>query len=60
MMRIVRMKVDLVIAAEMVTPEAVNFMATYARGLLCRAMTGERNYLEEDAMHVNSPPGDRI
>jgi 3,4-dihydroxy 2-butanone 4-phosphate synthase/GTP cyclohydrolase II len=38
------MKVDLVFAAEMVTPEAVNFMATYARGLLCLAMTGERNY----------------
>src|SRR5882672_3732774 len=33
---------DLVIAAEMVTPEAVNFMATYARGLICLAMTGER------------------
>jgi 3,4-dihydroxy 2-butanone 4-phosphate synthase/GTP cyclohydrolase II len=33
---------DLVIAAEMVTPEVVNFMATYARGLICLAMTGER------------------
>src|SRR6202051_2908715 len=33
---------DLVIAAEMVTPEAINFMATYARGLICLAMTGER------------------
>ena len=29
-------------AAEMVTPEAINFMATYARGLICLAMTGER------------------
>jgi 3,4-dihydroxy 2-butanone 4-phosphate synthase / GTP cyclohydrolase II len=33
---------DLMIAAEMVTPEVVNFMATYARGLICLAMTGER------------------
>src|ERR1700686_477545 len=35
---------DLVIAAEMVTPEVINFMATYARGLICLAMTGERLY----------------
>jgi len=33
---------DLVIAAEMVTPEVINFMATHARGLICLAMTGER------------------
>jgi 3,4-dihydroxy 2-butanone 4-phosphate synthase / GTP cyclohydrolase II len=33
---------DLVIAAEMVTPEVINFMATYARGLICLAMTGDR------------------
>jgi 3,4-dihydroxy 2-butanone 4-phosphate synthase/GTP cyclohydrolase II len=33
---------DLVVAAEMVTPEVINFMATYARGLICLAMTGER------------------
>jgi 3,4-dihydroxy 2-butanone 4-phosphate synthase / GTP cyclohydrolase II len=33
---------DLVMAAEMVTPEVINFMATYARGLICLAMTGER------------------
>jgi 3,4-dihydroxy-2-butanone 4-phosphate synthase/GTP cyclohydrolase II len=33
---------DLMIAAEMVTPEAINFMATHARGLICVAMTGER------------------
>src|ERR1700746_964947 len=33
---------DLVLAAEMVTPEVINFMATYARGLICVAMTGER------------------
>lgn len=33
---------DLVMAAEMITPEAVNFMATYGRGLICMAMTGNR------------------
>src|SRR6201998_2619888 len=33
---------DLVIAAEMVTPDVINFMATYARGLICLAMSGER------------------
>jgi 3,4-dihydroxy 2-butanone 4-phosphate synthase / GTP cyclohydrolase II len=33
---------DLVIAAEYVTPEAINFMATHGRGLICVAMTGER------------------
>lgn len=33
---------DLMIAAEMVTPEVINFMATYARGLICLALTGER------------------
>lgn len=33
---------DLVIAAEKVTPEAINFMAKHARGLICIAMTGDR------------------
>ncbi|MCH8284603.1 MAG: 3,4-dihydroxy-2-butanone-4-phosphate synthase, partial [Chloroflexi bacterium] len=33
---------DLIIAAEKVTPEAINFMATYGRGLICMPMTGER------------------
>lgn len=33
---------DLMIAAEKVTPEAVNFMATHARGLICLALTAER------------------
>jgi 3,4-dihydroxy 2-butanone 4-phosphate synthase/GTP cyclohydrolase II len=33
---------DLMIAAELVTPEAINFTATYARGLICLAMTGEQ------------------
>ena len=33
---------DLTMAAEMVTPEAINFMARHGRGLICLAMTGER------------------
>ena len=33
---------DLVMPAEMVTPEAVNFITTYARGLVCMPMLGER------------------
>ena len=33
---------DLMIAAEKVTPEAINFMAKYGRGLICMPMTAER------------------
>ena len=33
---------DLVIAAEKVTAESINFMATYGRGLICMPVTGER------------------
>ena len=33
---------DLTMAAEMVTPEAVNFMAKYGRGLICLSLTDER------------------
>ncbi len=33
---------DLTIAAERVTPEAINFMAKYGRGLICMPMTEER------------------
>lgn len=33
---------DLVIPAQMCTPEAVNFMATHGRGLICLSLTGER------------------
>jgi 3,4-dihydroxy-2-butanone 4-phosphate synthase/GTP cyclohydrolase II len=33
---------DLTMAAEMVTPEAINFMATHGRGLICLAMSGDR------------------
>jgi 3,4-dihydroxy 2-butanone 4-phosphate synthase/GTP cyclohydrolase II len=33
---------DLTAAAEKATPEMINFMAKYGRGLICLAMTGER------------------
>lgn len=33
---------DLVIPAQMATPEAINFMATHGRGLICLSLTGER------------------
>lgn len=39
---------DLAIAAEMVTPEAINFMLKHGRGLVCLAMTEER----ADALHL--------
>jgi len=33
---------DLVLAADFVTPEAINFMAKYGRGLICLTLTAER------------------
>ncbi|MBZ0324695.1 MAG: 3,4-dihydroxy-2-butanone-4-phosphate synthase, partial [Alphaproteobacteria bacterium] len=33
---------DLVIPAQMATPEAINFMAKFGRGLICLAMTQSR------------------
>jgi 3,4-dihydroxy 2-butanone 4-phosphate synthase / GTP cyclohydrolase II len=33
---------DLVCAAELVTPETINFMTKHGRGLICLALTGER------------------
>src|SRR5207245_8971800 len=44
---------DLRMAAEMSTPEAVNFMAMHGRGLICLAMTGER--LDELELAPMSP-----
>jgi 3,4-dihydroxy 2-butanone 4-phosphate synthase/GTP cyclohydrolase II len=41
---------DLIIAAEKVTPETINFMATHGRGLICLAMTGAR------IAHLHIPP----
>ena len=33
---------DLTMAAELITPEAINFMAKYGRGLICLSMKGEK------------------
>ena len=42
---------DFIIAAELITPEIVNFMATHGRGLICVALTEERcDYLELELM----------
>ena len=39
---------DLCLAADKVTPEAINFMARYGRGLICLALTEERTYCVPD------------
>ncbi len=42
---------DFIVAAEFVTPEVINFMATHARGLICAPLTEERcDELELDMM----------
>jgi 3,4-dihydroxy 2-butanone 4-phosphate synthase / GTP cyclohydrolase II len=41
---------DLLMAAEKATPQAINFMAKYGRGLICAPMTGERL----DVLHLGS------
>ena len=46
---------DLTIAAEMITPEAINFMARHGRGLICLAMTPERlDYLDLQPMSAQN------
>ena len=41
---------DLVLASDCVTPEAINFMARFGRGLICLTLTKER------CQHLNLPP----
>ena len=41
---------DLVIAAQLATPDAINFMAMYARGLVCLCLTGERRRDEHEQL----------
>ena len=49
---------DLVMPAEMVTTEAVNFIVTYARGLLCMPIIGERlDELDMPLMVSQDSPG---
>ena len=46
---------DLTMAAEKITPEAINFMARYGRGLVCLAMTEERlDYLRLPPMSAEN------
>ena len=46
---------DLTIAAEFATPEAINFMAKFGRGLICLALTEERlDYLRLGMMTVHN------
>lgn len=46
---------DLVIAAEKVTPESINFMAKHGRGLICLSLTEERlNHLDIPLMVNNN------
>jgi 3,4-dihydroxy 2-butanone 4-phosphate synthase/GTP cyclohydrolase II len=53
---------DLMIASEKVTPEAVNFMATHGRGLICVSLTEERSdeldlplMVGENTSHYETP-----
>ncbi len=46
---------DLTMAAEWVTPEAINFMLRWARGLVCMPCAPER--LDELGIHPMLPPG---
>ena len=51
---------DLVLAAEHVTPEAINFMARFARGLICLTLTREhceRLQLPPMASHLHHREG---
>ena len=54
---------DLVIPAQFATPDAVNFMARHARGLICLALTGQRVEqlgLPLMSQHNGTPPPDRL
>lgn len=53
---------DLVMAAQFVTPEAINFMAKYGRGLICISLTEERveelqlpMMVDENSSHFGTP-----
>lgn len=49
---------DLVMAADKITPEAINFMTRFGRGLLCVAM--ERERLEKLGLSKMTSRGDRV
>ena len=51
---------DLIIPAQMATPEAINFMAKYGRGLICLALTRQRvEQLEIPLMAANNQARNR-
>ncbi|MDG1211422.1 MAG: 3,4-dihydroxy-2-butanone-4-phosphate synthase, partial [Paracoccaceae bacterium] len=46
---------DLIIPGQMATPDAINFMATHGKGLICLAMTADRlDDLGLDLMSTNN------
>ena len=50
---------DLIIPAQMATPDAINFMAKYGRGLICLSMTKQRiEELELPLMNPNNQKND--
>ena len=50
---------DLILPAQMVTPEAINFMAKFGRGLICLALTKQRiNELELPLMNPSNQKND--
>src|SRR5260370_35608736 len=54
---------DLVLAADFVTPEAINFLATHARGLVCLTLTAERCRqlnIDPSVSHNRSPMGPNL
>jgi 3,4-dihydroxy 2-butanone 4-phosphate synthase/GTP cyclohydrolase II len=46
---------DLTLAAELVTPEAINFMATHGRGIICLALTEQQ--VQRLGLPMMQPPG---
>ena len=50
---------DLILPAQMITPEAINFMAKFGRGLICLALTKQRiNELELPLMNPSNQKND--
>jgi 3,4-dihydroxy 2-butanone 4-phosphate synthase/GTP cyclohydrolase II len=53
---------DLIMAAERITPEAINFIAREARGMICLAITSERareldlEYMVDENTALHSTP----
>jgi len=50
---------DVVAAAELITPEKINFMATHGRGLVCLTLTPERTAARPRWPPARTRPSDR-